>query len=284
MLLQAKPYIDKKIIELKYRVNKLGRSVCLAIIRVGDDEASKKYVNNKIRMCEEVGIISKVICLKENVNENVVLDVITKLNNDSEVDAILLQLPLPKHLDENKLIEQILPEKDVDGFTSTNLGKLFLNGGCNIPCTPKGIIDLLKFYDIPLEGKDVLIINRSNIVGKPLAHLLLKENTTVTIAHSKTEFLQDKVYDYDIIITAVGTPNFFDRYSFSPFSTIIDVSINFDDNNKICGDLDKSSYSFLVDTIKCDITPVPGGVGPMTVISLIEQTIEIAEKNMMNNY
>lgn len=280
MLLEAKPYIDKKIIELEDRVKKIPRPVCIAIIRVGDDEASRKYVNNKIKMCERVGIVSKTFCFCKDVEENVVSHTIMQLNNDIEVDAILLQLPLPKHLNENRLIEQILPKKDVDGFTSKNLGKLFLNEGCNIACTPRGIINLLKFYNIPLKGKDVLIINRSNIVGKPLAHLLLKEDATVTIAHSKTKFLTSKIYDYDIVITAVGLPNFLDMHSFSDNTTIIDVSINFDNNGKMCGDIDKGSYKQLMNTKCCNITPVPGGVGPMTVISLIEQTIEIAEKRL----
>lgn len=278
MLLSSKPLVEKKVRELRERVKKLNITPKLVIIRVGEDPASERYVRNKVKKCEEVGILSEVIHFEENVRESDVVSKILDLNIDKEVTGILLQLPLPKHLNEHHLTNLISSEKDVDGFTENNMGKLALGKECNVACTPKGIIELLKFYNIPIEGKDVLIINRSNIVGKPLAHLFLKENATVTIAHSKTKFLKEKITFADIVVTAVGKPNMFEYDDFSDDTTIIDVSINFDKNGKMCGDVTKLDYDELIVYKDCNITPVPGGVGPMTVMSLIEQTIEIAER------
>lgn len=198
------------------------------------------------------------------------------LNEDGKVTGILLQMPLPKHLNESYLLSLIDTNKDVDGFTTENIGKLVLGQACNVACTPKGIITLLKHYNIQIEGKDVLIINRSNIVGKPLAHLLLNENATVTIAHSKTKDLDKKIKSADIVISAIGKPEAFTKESFSKYTTIIDVSMNRDSDGKLCGDIKKSDYEEIIKN-KCSITPVPGGVGQMTVISLIEQVIDIQE-------
>ena len=279
MLLFAKPLVEEKIQEFKDRVSKLDRMPKLVILRVGNDKASEKYVNNKVKRCEEVGIESEVIHLGENVPQWEVEHKIQILNDNAWVTGILLQLPLPKHLDEDYLTSLITPEKDVDGFTANNMGKLVLGQEGNVACTPKGIIDLLKYNKIEMEGKNVLIINRSNIVGKPLAHLFLKENATVTIAHSKTneERLKDLVSTSDIVVTAIGKPNWFNSDDFKEGTTIVDVSINFDENGKMCGDVAKADYDKLVEK-NCNVTPVPNGVGQMTVISLIEQTIEIAEK------
>lgn len=277
MLLDARPIVEKKVQELKDRVNKLNRKPKLVIIRVGEDYASGKYVANKVKRCEEVGIISEVQHFPENITNLALEFVIEGLNRNKNVDAVLLQLPIPKHLNEEHLTNLIYSEKDVDGFTVSNMGKLILGMEGNIACTPKGIIELLKAYDVEIEGKDVLIVNRSNIVGKPLAHLFLKENATVTVAHSKTKNMLRKVYDADIVVTAIGRANHFDYTDFKEGAVIVDVSINFDENGKMCGDVKKSDYE-LLDRKGCMITPVPNGVGQMTVLALIEQTIEIAER------
>ena len=278
MLLEARPYVEMKIKELKERVEKLETKPKLVIIRVGNDKASEKYVNNKIKRCEEVGIESQIIHLREDISQDHVAFEIQKLNNNHWVTGILLQLPLPKHLDEEYLTNLILPSKDVDGFTTENMGRLVLGMEGNIACTPRGIIDLLKFYEIPIEGENVLIINRSNIVGKPLAHLFLKENATVTIAHSKTKLLREQMANADIIVTAIGKPNYFNAWDFKLDQTIVDVSINFDENGKMCGDVNKLDYGVISEDLFCNLTPVPNGIGQMTVISLLEQTVEIAER------
>ena len=192
-LLDARQLVVKKIDELKNRVKKLDKKPSLVIIRVGEDFASGKYVANKIKRCEEVGIESKIIHLDENVTQDTVQKTILDLNNDDNVTGVLLQLPIPKHLDEDYLTNLIKDEKDVDGFTIENMGKLSLGLDGNVACTPRGIITLLKEFNIDIEGQDVLIINRSNIVGKPLSQLFLKENATVTIAHSKTKNLKEKI-------------------------------------------------------------------------------------------
>ena len=277
-LLDARQLVVKKIEELKDRVNKLSKNPSLVIIRVGDDFASGKYISNKIKRCEEVGISSRIIHLDENVSQEVVEETILNLNKDEDVTGVLLQLPIPKHLDEDYLTNLIEDEKDVDGFTIGNMGKLSLGLESNVACTPRGIITLLKEFNIEIEGQDVLIINRSNIVGKPLAQLFLKENATVTIAHSKTKNLKEKIASSDIVVTAVGRANFLRAENFSEKTTIIDVSINFNELGKMCGDVSKEDYDIIVNEKKCNLTPVPNGVGQMTVIELIEQTIEIAEK------
>lgn len=277
-LLDARQLVGKKVEELKQRVNRLNKKPSLVIIRIGEDFASGKYVANKIKKCEEVGIESKIIHLEENISQQIVEKTILDLNKDEKVTGILLQLPIPKHLDEEYLTNLIEDEKDVDGFTIGNMGKLSLGLDGNVACTPRGIITLLKEFKIDIEGKDVLIINRSNIVGKPLAQLFLKENATVTIAHSKTKNLKEKIKLSDIVVTAVGRSNFLEASDFSDNTTIIDVSINFDELGKMCGDVKKDDYDILVNEKQCNLTPVPNGVGQMTVIELIEQTIEIAEK------
>lgn len=277
-LLDARKLVSKKVDELKSRVDKLSKKPSLVIIRVGDDFASGKYVANKIKKCDEVGIDSKIIHFDGDVKQEVVEETILNLNKDEDITGILLQLPIPKHLDEDYLTNLIEDEKDVDGFTIGNMGKLSLGLESNIACTPRGIITLLKEFNIEIEGQDVLIINRSNIVGKPLAQLFLKENATVTIAHSKTKNLKEKIVLSDIVVTAVGKANFLRADDFKNNTTIIDVSINFNELGKMCGDVAKEDYDVLVNEKQCNLTPVPNGVGQMTVIELIEQTIEIAEK------
>lgn len=277
-LLDARKLVVKKVDELKSRVDKLSKKPSLVIIRVGDDFASGKYVANKIKKCDEVGIDSKIIHFDGDVKQEVVEETILNLNKDEDITGILLQLPIPKHLDEDYLTNLIEDEKDVDGFTIGNMGKLSLGLESNVACTPRGIITLLKEFNIEIEGQDVLIINRSNIVGKPLAQLFLKENATVTIAHSKTKNLKEKIVLSDIVVTAVGKANFLRADDFKNNTTIIDVSINFNELGKMCGDVAKEDYDVLVNEKQCNLTPVPNGVGQMTVIELIEQTIEIAEK------
>lgn len=277
-VLETKELVENKIEELKDRVSKLSRNPKIAIIRVGEDYASGKYVANKIKRCKEVGIESEVIHFPKDVDQMTLEWEILRLNVEN-TDGILLQLPLPKHLDENHLTNLIETEKDVDGFTIGNMGKLMLNQEGNIVCTPKGIMTILKENHIDVNGKDVLIINRSNIVGKPLSMLMLQENATVTIAHSKTKDLETKILNADIVVTAIGKPNFFEAKDFRPGTVIIDVSINFDENGKMCGDVKKSDYDRLVEK-GCKISPVPNGIGQMTVLSLMEQTIEIAERNI----
>lgn len=277
-LLDARELVSKKVDELKNRVDKLSKKPSLVIIRVGDDFASGKYVANKIKKCDEVGIDSKIIHFDGDVKQEVVEETILNLNKDEDITGILLQLPIPKHLDEDYLTNLIEDEKDVDGFTIGNMGKLSLGLESNVACTPRGIITLLKEFNIEIEGQDVLIINRSNIVGKPLAQLFLKENATVTIAHSKTKNLKEKIALSDIVVTAVGKANFLRADDFKNNTTIIDVSINFNELGKMCGDVAKEDYDVLVNEKQCNLTPVPNGVGQMTVIELIEQTIEIAEK------
>ena len=279
-LLDARKIVEKKIAELKNRVDKLEKKPKLVIIRIGDDFASGKYVANKIKRCSEVGIDSQIIHLKENITQLEVEKTILKLNEDKDITGILLQLPIPKHLDEDYLTNLIKDEKDVDGFTIANMGKLSLGLDGNIACTPRGVITLLKEFNIDIESKDVLIINRSNIVGKPLAQLFLKENATVTIAHSKTKNLKQKIALADIVVSAVGKVNFLSADDFEDNTTIIDVSINFNELGKMCGDVKKEDYDILINEKNCNLTPVPNGVGQMTVIELIEQTIEIAEKNI----
>ena len=277
-LVGARKLVSKKVDELKSRVDKLSKKPSLVIIRVGDDFASGKYVANKIKKCDEVGIDSKIIHFDGDVKQEVVEETILNLNKDEDITGILLQLPIPKHLDEDYLTNLIEDEKDVDGFTIGNMGKLSLGLESNVACTPRGIITLLKEFNIEIEGQDVLIINRSNIVGKPLAQLFLKENATVTIAHSKTKNLKEKIVLSDIVVTAVGKANFLRADDFKNNTTIIDVSINFNELGKMCGDVAKEDYDVLVNEKQCNLTPVPNGVGQMTVIELIEQTIEIAEK------
>lgn len=277
MLLDGKKYAEAKIVDLKSRVKDLAVKPTLAIIQVSGDPASDKYVQNKLKRCSEIGIIPKLFYCAPDIKQSQIEETIKKLNKDPGITGIILQLPLPDHLDEHYLTNLIDPKKDVDGFTETNTGKLSLGQPCLIPCTPKGIIDLLDFYDIPMEGKDVLIINRSNIVGKPLAQLFLKRNATVTVAHSKTRNLKQKLKQADIIVTGVGIPNFLRYDDFPQGATIIDVSINFV-HGKMCGDVNKNSYDYL-QTVG-NLTPVPGGVGQSTVITLMENVVKLAEEEV----
>jgi methylenetetrahydrofolate dehydrogenase (NADP+)/methenyltetrahydrofolate cyclohydrolase len=283
MILYTDKYVSDKIATLKQQVNEMERPPKLIIIRVDGDPASEKYVKNKEKRCKEVGIVSETILFPKDISQEIVANRIEELNNNKNVDAILLQLPLPDHLDEHFLTNQICPYKDVDGFTIWNTGLLSLGEPGNVACTPRGIIDFLKYNNIELEGADVCIVNRSNILGKPLANLLLLEGATPTICHSKTKNLKFKMLEADIVVLGTGQPDFVDIDSFTAGQIVVDVSINFNSEGKMCGDIKKSDYQALAD--QCvSFTPVPGGVGQLTVLALIEQTIEIAKKRIGGAY
>ena len=278
IILSGKEFSEFKIKQMKAIVDSMEQKPVLALIKIGDDAASERYVRNKIKRCEEVGIESEVYEFGADIKQELVEELIHELNSDKRTTAILLQLPLPDRFDEEYLTNQIAPNKDVDGFTIWNTGKLSLGMDCNVACTPRGIIELLKFYDIPIKSRDVVIVNASNIVGKPLAQLFLKEGATPTICHIGTTQLKKKIKAADIVVLATGNANFMCANDFSDNTVIIDVSINFDDNDKMCGDVVKTDYDKLLDK-GCHITPVPGGVGQCTVIALLENTIDIALKN-----
>lgn len=275
-ILYAKPLVEKEILELRDRVEKLKHKPRLVIIKIGKDKASDKYVQNKIKRCAEVGVISEIVEFTETVSQREVELEVLRRGCYNNVTAILLQLPIPKHLNVDEIMLEMNSKKDVDGFTIENVGAMVLGQEGNVPCTARGVIDLLKFYNIEIEGKDVVIVNRSNIVGKPLMNMFLNEDATVTVCHSKTTNLREKVKAADIVISAIGKADFFDVDSFKEGSVIVDVAINFDSEGKMCGDVKKSDYEKLANK-GCKITPVPNGIGQMTTLELIKQTVEIAE-------
>lgn len=268
--MQIKNEIKEKILTLK----KEGVNVCLAVIQVGDNPASSTYVKNKEKACEYCGIESKIYKLDENTTEENLLKLVEKLNNDDTVNGILVQLPLPRHIDEGKVINKINPKKDVDGFHPENVGKLSIGEDCFVSCTPAGIIELLKRSNIKIAGSEVVIVGRSNIVGKPLAQLLLKENATVTIAHSKTTNLREVCKRADILIVAIGKAKFIDCQYIKKGATVIDVGINRDESNKLCGDVAFDNVVGLCGAI----TPVPGGVGPMTIAMLMNNCVNTVKE------
>ena len=241
----------------------------LAVIIVGDDPASHVYVRNKKKGCEEVGFLSREYALKEETTQEELIDLVEKLNKDNEIDGILVQLPLPKHLDDKKVIEHIDPAKDVDAFSYHNVGRITVGDYDFLPCTPAGVMELLKEYNIDVTGKNAVVIGRSNIVGKPQALLLLQSNATVTVAHSKTQNLSEVTKSADILVVAIGKAKFVTADMVKEGAVVIDVGMDRDENGKLCGDVDfesvkdKASY----------ITPVPGGVGPMTITELLKNTL-----------
>ena len=245
------------------------RAPGLAVSLVGNNPASRIYVNNKKKACEMCGFTSYEYALAENADETELLDLIEKLNNDEKVDGILCQLPLPSHMDENKVIDAICPEKDVDGFSPVNTGNLLAGKPCFAPCTPAGVVEMLKHENIEISGKHCVIVGRSNIVGKPAALLMLQENATVTVCHSRTKNLTEEVKRADIVIAAIGKANFITADMIKDGAVVVDVGINRLENGKVTGDVDfeeaakKASY----------ITPVPGGVGPMTITMLMKNTL-----------
>ena len=266
---EVKEEVRIKVAALKEK----GVSVGLAVVLVGEDPASKVYVNNKKKACEALGIESFEYLLSENTTQEELLELVEKLNSDERVDGILVQLPLPRHLDEKAVIAAISPNKDVDAFHAVNVGKIMSGDYTFAPCTPAGIIELIERSGISLEGKNCVVIGRSNIVGKPMSMLLLHKNATVTICHSRTKNLADVVRGADVVVAAVGKAKFVTADMIKEGAVVIDVGINRMDDGKLCGDVD-------FDTVapKCSyITPVPGGVGPMTIAVLMQNTLKAAE-------
>ncbi len=269
--------------ELKLEVAQLeaqyGRRPRLEVIIVGDNPASRSYVRGKIKATEYCGFDGELIELPESVSEADLLAEIARLNQDERVDGILVQLPLPKHIDEQKVIDAISPAKDVDGFHPENVARLWLNEPCILPCTPKGIIVLLEWAGVELSGKRAVVIGRSNIVGKPVAKLLLDRNCTVTIAHSRTQDLPALCREADIVVAAIGRAKMITADYIKPGAAVIDVGINRTTDGHLVGDVDFEA----VKDIAGYITPVPGGVGPMTITMLIRNTIECFQNRQAHN-
>lgn len=248
----------------------------LAVVMIGDNPASAIYVRNKIKACEEVGFKSISVHMPAETTQEEAEKKIKELNSDPSIYGILVQLPLPKHLDEKSLLKLISVEKDVDGFSSENVGNLTLGEDALFACTPNGVIQLLKAYNIPLSGKNAVVIGRSNIVGKPMALLLLKENCTVTVCHSKTKNLTDYTLNADIIVCAIGVAKFLKADMVKKDAVVIDVGMDRDENGKLCGDVDFEQ----VEKVASYITPVPGGVGPMTITMLMYNTLQAFKKSL----
>ena len=262
--------------ELKEKVAKMkeaGTEVCLAVIQVGNDPASSVYVNNKKKACEYIGINSLAYELPESTTEEELLALIQELNDRADVNGILVQLPVPKHIDEDKIIKAISPKKDVDGFHPQSVGALCIGQPGFVSCTPAGIIQLLKRSGIEIEGKECVVVGRSNIVGKPMSLLLLRENGTVTVAHSRTKDLKAICKRADILVVAIGKPRFITEEYIKEGAVVIDVGIHRNENNKLCGDVDFEA----VEPHCSAITPVPGGVGPMTIAMLMNNCVESVE-------
>ena len=259
--------------ELKVEVQKLkeqGKEICLAVVQVGSDPASTVYVRNKKKACAYIGIESRAYELPEETTEDELVRLIEELNRDESVNGILVQLPLPEHIDEDKIIRTISPDKDVDGFHPVSVGRLWIGEKGFLSCTPAGIIQLLKRSGIGIEGKNCVIVGRSNIVGKPMAALLLRENGTVTVTHSRTKDLAAVTSQADILIAAIGKARFITAEYVKDGAVVIDVGMNRDDQNRLCGDVDLESVEPKVSAI----TPVPGGVGPMTIAMLMDNCVE----------
>ena len=264
--------ITEKVNELRAK----GVTPGLAVIIVGNDPASRVYVNNKKKGCEQTGMNSFEYALPEETTTEELISLIEKLNGEKDVHGILCQLPVPKHIDEEKVLNAISPDKDVDAFHPVNCGKVMTGDYTFAPCTPAGMVEMLKYYNIPVAGKHCVIIGRSNIVGKPMAMLMLKENATVTVCHSRTQNLTEITKQADILVAAVGRPKFVTPDMVKDGAVVLDVGINRMDDGKLCGDVDfdavceKTSY----------ITPVPGGVGPMTITMLLKNTLAAAEQTL----
>ena len=247
-----------------------GRNACLAVVQVGNDPASSVYVRNKKKACAYIGIESKAYELPEDTSEEELVSLVKELNSNDEVNGILVQLPLPKHINEDKIIRTISPDKDVDGFHPVSVGRLWIGEKGFLSCTPAGIIQLLKRSGIIIEGKECVIVGRSNIVGKPMAALLLRENGTVTVTHSRTKNLKEVTKRADILIVAIGKKQFITSEYVKEGAVVIDVGMHRDENNHLCGDVDFAD----VEPHTSAITPVPGGVGPMTIAMLMNNCVE----------
>ena len=276
-VINGRELADQMQAEIQKDVEKMtqqGIQPGLVVLLVGENPASQTYVRNKERAAAKIGILSKVEKLPETISEEELLAEIYKYNQDSRFHGILVQLPLPKHIDEEKILLAIDPKKDVDGFHPMNLGRLFVGKPEMIPCTPYGIMKMFEAYDIDLTGKRAVVIGRSNIVGKPMAQLLLMKNATVTIAHSKTEHLAEVAKEADILVVAIGRGHFVTKEFVKPGAVVIDVGMNRNQEGKLIGDVAFDEVS----EIASYITPVPKGVGPMTITMLMYQTVEAAKK------
>lgn len=281
IVISGKELSSKQRANMKNQVemleNKYGRKPHLAVILIGDDAGSVSYVRGKEKACNEIGITNTTIIRPVEITQLELLDIIEELNNDDEVDGILVQLPLPKHINQTYIINSIRPDKDVDGFHPVNVASLYLKQPGIIPCTPKGIIEVLDSVNIPIEGKRAVVIGRSNIVGLPVSKLMLDRNATITIAHSKTKNLASVTKEADILIAAVGKPLFVKRDMVKEGAVIIDVGVNRHPvTGKLCGDVD---FNDVLDKVSY-ITKVPGGIGPMTITCLMENTIECFIKHV----
>ena len=267
---EIKDEVKEQVSALK---EKIKRDISLAVILVGDDSASQVYVRNKKKACEYTGMKSVSYELPAETKEEELLSLIDELNEREDIDGILVQLPLPPHMDENRVTLRIKPEKDVDGFHPVNVGNLLIGNNGFLPCTPAGIIELLKRSGVLIDGKNCVIAGRSNIVGKPMALLMLRENATVTICHSHTKDLKDICKRADILIAAIGKPKFFTRDYIKEGAAVIDVGMDRDSDGKLCGDCDFEDIKELCSYL----TPVPGGVGPMTIAMLMKNCYESAK-------
>ncbi|MFV0519909.1 MAG: bifunctional 5,10-methylenetetrahydrofolate dehydrogenase/5,10-methenyltetrahydrofolate cyclohydrolase [Lachnospirales bacterium] len=270
---------EKMLLEYKAEIEANNYKPKLVVILVGENKASKVYVKNKVKVCKQIGIESEVILYDETISEDLLLSKIQELNNDPSVNGILVQLPLPQSFDEENVLYSILPEKDVDCFNPSNMGKLFLGNKRFRPCTPYGIITLLEEYNVDLTGKNVCILGRSNIVGKPMAILALERNATVTVCHSKTENLKSITSQADILIVAIGKAHFITKEYVKEGAVVIDVGIHRMDNGKLCGDV---VFDDVYDVASM-ITPVPGGVGPMTIAILMKNCLKAYRIQNTNN-
>lgn len=255
------------------QLNAQGVTVGLAVVIVGDNPASRIYVNNKKKACEACGILSEEYALPAKTTENELLGLVEQLNNKKEINGILVQLPLPRHIDEKKIIAAISPLKDVDAFHAINVGKIMIGDFDFLPCTPSGCMELIHSAGVSVSGKRCVVVGRSNIVGKPMAMLLLHENGTVTICHSKTQNLAEICREADILVAAVGRPRMITGDMIKPGAVVIDVGMNRLPDGKLCGDVDFASAS----EVAGYITPVPGGVGPMTIATLMQNTVTAAK-------
>ncbi len=271
---EVKERVRQQTLQLK---NDYNITPGLAVVIVGDDPASRVYVNNKKKACEVVGFKSEEYALPAKTTQEELLDLVKTLNTKEDINGILVQLPLPKHLDDKAVIEAIDPKKDVDAFHAVNVGKIMLGEYDFLPCTPAGVMEMLHSYDIPVEGKECVVIGRSNIVGKPMGMLLLHENGTVTICHSRTKNLAEVCRRADILVAAVGIPKFVKADMVKDGAVVIDVGMDRDENGKLCGDVDFENVKD-----KCSfITPVPGGVGPITISTLMKNTLKACK--LQNN-
>lgn len=265
---QIKDELKEKVAVMKTE----GKEIGMAVIQVGNDPASSVYVGNKKRACAYIGIRSESYELPEETTQEELITLIERLNADDKIHGILVQLPVPKHIDENTIIKAISPNKDVDGFHPQSVGALSIGQPGFVSCTPAGVIQLLKRSRVEIEGKECVVIGRSNIVGKPMALLLLRENGTVTVTHSKTKDLKEVCKRADILVVAIGRPKMIDASYVKEGAVVIDVGIHRGENNKLCGDVDFES----VESVASAITPVPGGVGPMTIAMLMHNCVEAA--------